>query len=64
MAAILRNKLVAAADTIPKDRSNWEEAQRNQNSKIGKPGVLLQSMGSQRVGHDLATKQQRSPVYK
>ena len=26
MVAILRNKLVAADDTIPKDRSNWEEA--------------------------------------
>ena len=33
MVAILWNKLVAADDTIPKDRSNWEEAQRNQNTK-------------------------------
>ena len=31
--------------------------------KTGKPGVL-QSMGMQRVGHDLATEEQQQPVVK
>ena len=44
--------------------TRWKSLSKLQQMvKEGKPGVL-QSMGSQRVGHDLATEQQQQTVAK
>ena len=40
----------------------WIWANPGRQWRTGKPG-MLQSMGLQRVGHDLVTEQQQSPIY-
>ena len=44
------------------DSTDMSLSKLPQKGRTGKPGVL-KSMGSERVRHDLATKQHKAPTY-